>query len=1190
MSEIKNNLLRFLRQYFRIFLVLLGIVVSGTFIIINKRSDFTDISAKNLTSLIAKRMNILDGYMHKAAAESDWPELENFPEDMVIYRYVGDSLKAWCNQFTLDNDDISKRMYIQRFINLRFNVVSPLASVDTNVNYINIGPKWYLVKALYADNAITIIGGLEIKNTLSRSSHNGVNRHLKVSDRFSLYPISYSGGAPVYVGGKPLIKIIQENTGVAPLLPEPIYIWIALFVLIASVLIYLYRHRTIRVLWVSLSLLTVFVVVVFIVGKGFQTVSEIFSPTVYAQGPFLYSLASLILINLWIFLMVSCIYMNRRPIIRFILSRPDSSRLRIWTISVAIFVVSLPIYIHLTFTGLIMNSNINLELYKVSGINRYTIYIYLSYISLFMALAMLSLMLKPAMRKKNREKYSISSRSFRIFFAVISAVYLLTMSSVLGFRKEENRIDIWANRLAVDRNLGFELRLRRLEMGIAVDPVIPALIPINKDYRVVMNRINETYLNRISQEYETSLYMFNDSDPMTDAFKFFNERIQNSVAIADSSRFFYSRSTNGRARYTGMFTYYNPKIGVTRLFIGIDSKLDKEGTGYSAIIGDSGAGSVVIPQRYSYAKYLSGNLISYRGSYPYPTKFSGRLKQISDDFGEGYASIDKYLHFVMRISDEESIVISREKVDFIRYMVAGFLIALLAFFCISLPALRTTRKDVFEKNYYKTRINTVLYFSLFATLITMTAISVVFIYRRNETNIMNLMTGKITTIQSFIEARSRYFTSDNDFNNSDFNGVLENIGSYTKSDISLYSPEGKVIKSTANEVFEKMMLGSRVDEDAYKNIMFRNKRYYIHKEKFAGHTYYAMYAPVINSEGRKLAIICAPYTDSGLEFKFEAVFHAIFIITAFLLLIFFSRILSSKVIDKMFKPLMEMAKKMNRARIDELEYIIYDREDEITGLVHSYNLMVHDLSESTKQLAVAERSRTLNSMSRQVAHEIKNLMTPFKLQIQRLIRLRENNNPLWEEKFDHIVPIIMDSINSLSETALDYNALAQVDVEERVLLDLDELASNQVSLVDCKDNITIQYMGLKKAMVIGPKTQLIRVLVNLITNSLQALETMWKDEMDNRSRLKQGLVYISIRNSIKDGFYDVVVEDNGPGVKDSDRHNLFVPNFTTKSSGTGLGLAICKSVAESCGGDIQYSRSFTLQGACFTLRIPKAKM
>ena len=217
-------------------------------------------------------------------------------------------------------------------------------------------------------------------------------------------------------------------------------------------------------------------------------------------------------------------------------------------------------------------------------------------------------------------------------------------------------------------------------------------------------------------------------------------------------------------------------------------------------------------------------------------------------------------------------------------------------------------------------------------------------------------------------------------------------------------------------------------------------------------------------------------------------------------------------------------------------------------------------------------------------------MTPFKLQIQRLIRLRENNNPLWEEKFDHIVPIIMDSINSLSETALDYNALAQVDVEERVLLDLDELASNQVSLVDCKDNITIQYMGLKKAMVIGPKTQLIRVLVNLITNSLQALETMWKDETDNCSRLKQGLVYISIRNSIKDGFYDVVVEDNGPGVKDSDRHNLFVPNFTTKSSGTGLGLAICKSVAESCGGDIQYSRSFTLQGACFTLRIPKAKM
>ena len=80
---------------------------------------------------------------------------------------------------------------------------------------------------------------------------------------------------------------------------------------------------------------------------------------------------------------------------------------------------------------------------------------------------------------------------------------------------------------------------------------------------------------------------------------------------------------------------------------------------------------------------------------------------------------------------------------------------------------------------------------------------------------------------------------------------------------------------------------------------------------------------------------------------------------------------------------------------------------------------------------------------------------------------------------------------------------------------------------------------------------------------------------------------LSLRNSSKDGFYDIVVEDNGPGIKDENRARLFTPNFTTKSSGTGLGLAICKNIIERCGGEIFYSRSFSLKGACFTVRYPK---
>ena len=154
-------------------------------------------------------------------------------------------------------------------------------------------------------------------------------------------------------------------------------------------------------------------------------------------------------------------------------------------------------------------------------------------------------------------------------------------------------------------------------------------------------------------------------------------------------------------------------------------------------------------------------------------------------------------------------------------------------------------------------------------------------------------------------------------------------------------------------------------------------------------------------------------------------------------------------------------------------------------------------------------------------------------------------------------------------------------------IDLDALASDQISMFDNRDDIRFEYYGLKGAVVRGPKPQLTRVFVNLLTNAVQALDSRTADAGDNENEPFRGHIVLSLRNSSKDGFYDIVVEDNGPGIKDENRARLFTPNFTTKSSGTGLGLAICKNIIERCGGEIFYSRSFALGGACFTVRYPK---
>ena len=226
-------------------------------------------------------------------------------------------------------------------------------------------------------------------------------------------------------------------------------------------------------------------------------------------------------------------------------------------------------------------------------------------------------------------------------------------------------------------------------------------------------------------------------------------------------------------------------------------------------------------------------------------------------------------------------------------------------------------------------------------------------------------------------------------------------------------------------------------------------------------------------------------------------------------------------------------------------------------------------------------------MARQVAHEIKNPLTPIKLEIQRLIRLKQRHDPNWDEKFDKVCSVVLEHIDILTETANELSTFAKLYSEEPVRLDLDATLRDQLVIFDNRENIRISYLGMPDAFVTAPKPQLIRVFVNLLTNAIQAIEIKQKQEEENGKPVSRGEILICLRNSTMDGCYDIVFEDNGPGVSEENQSKLFTPNFTTKSGGTGLGLAISRNIVEKCNGEITYRKSYTLYGACFTVRLPK---
>jgi signal transduction histidine kinase len=1154
-------------------LLSVALVLMVASLLSNQSHPFVGSVARELGHRVERRVALLDRYASEAlsADPEQWLRLEDLPEDMVVYRYREDTLQSWAHQFPLRNDDIRPRTLYQRLGDGRSNAASPLAALSATMTFVNYGPKWYLARSIREGN-LTVIVGLEVVNELNSRTFNGVNPRFRLGDRYSVQPLTGSIGAPVVVNGEPLFKIVAETVS-EPDRHDAFLFWLAIVLFLAGTLLLLSVRPTVPVAILTAVVQTAFLTGVFLYGMRLGQASELFSPLLYADGPFLYSLGAVVLINLLLTVLVTSLYLIRWTLLRWYLRR-NSRLLEIGTVLAALLaIVAICVYIHFTFRSIVFNSGICLELYKVNLIDGYTAVVYVSFLCLSLTVPLLVQLISPLLRNLTGFRYDMFSRTGRLVFALVAGGYFAMVSSLLGFQKEQNRVEVWANRLAMDRDISLELQLRAAEGAIASDGVIGALSTLDNSYEMIRGRITNTYLTRLSQDYDISILV---PTPSAATEILLNERIRSGVRLAENSHFFYSTGLNGRARYSGLFTYYSPNYGSSSVLVLVESKANREDRGYLSLLGLSEPGRVTLPPYYSYARYTAGHLVLYKGDFPYATVVSDRFRQVVENHAGGHVLLDGYMHFVQTVSEDELVVISREKTEILNYIVEGVLFGILAYLLLSVLAFRFRPRSTGERHYYRTRINVVLYMSLIVTLVAMAAFSVYFVYRRNNADLQNIMTSRITTLQSMVQGGLGGASTEDDLRSQAARTAIEMAGNDIKCDITLFTPDGRMVLSTTPEIYDRMVTGCRIAEDAYYSIVLMHRRFSIQRERMGNRRYYALYAPVLNTEGEMVAIVSTPYTQQSYDFENEALMHIASIITVFLLLLMIARVVTVAVIGRMFRPLSEMGRKMKVSDVDHLEYIIYDQEDELTSLVRAYNLMVHDLSDSTRQLAQAERDKAWSAMARQVAHEIKNPLTPIKLKLQMLIRMKQTGNPAWEDKFEEVSATVLEHIDILADTANEFSTFAKLYSEEPVRIDLDALIREEVSMFDARDDIGFTYFGLEGAEVMGPKPQLTRVLVNLITNAIQALEGR-----------EDGKVVVSLRNSVRDGFYDIVVEDNGPGVKEENRAKLFTPDFTTKSHGTGLGLAICRNIIDRCGGEIGYSKSFTLGGACFTVRYPK---
>jgi nitrogen fixation/metabolism regulation signal transduction histidine kinase len=255
------------------------------------------------------------------------------------------------------------------------------------------------------------------------------------------------------------------------------------------------------------------------------------------------------------------------------------------------------------------------------------------------------------------------------------------------------------------------------------------------------------------------------------------------------------------------------------------------------------------------------------------------------------------------------------------------------------------------------------------------------------------------------------------------------------------------------------------------------------------------------------------------------------------------------------------------------EKIPWSRQDEIGQLVAEYNRMIEELERSANMLASSERERAWREMARQIAHEIKNPLTPMKLSAQYLEKAWLEKAPDWDQRLARFTKTIVEQIDALSVIATDFSDFAKMPEVNLEKVDLEEVIQFVLGLYLDTTPIRFEFKsGGSRLHILADRSQIIRVFTNLLNNAVQAI-----DDQAN------GVIMITLEKDQNQVV--VIIEDNGCGIPGDRRDRIFQPDFTTKTSGMGLGLAIVKAIMTAMNGEIGFT-SKEGQGTVFIIKFP----
>lgn len=390
--------------------------------------------------------------------------------------------------------------------------------------------------------------------------------------------------------------------------------------------------------------------------------------------------------------------------------------------------------------------------------------------------------------------------------------------------------------------------------------------------------------------------------------------------------------------------------------------------------------------------------------------------------------------------------------------------------------------------------------------------------------------------------------------------ILRHYSETFFTDINVYDLDGRLLATTTPEMMDLRLYSSLMDPEAYHNMRGEKTLYFIHDEQLGKAVYQSAYIAIQDDAGKTMAYLNTPYFTNKSSFRSELINYILTYINIIVLILLFALPLVLFFTRRITYPLTQLQEKMPQVDINKRnEQIEWESKDEIGALIKKYNELVEALEKSAAELRRTTAESAWRGVARQVAHEIKNSLTPMRLSVQMLQRNIENGVTDLDERAMRTAHTLIEQIDALSDIASSFSNYAKLPENHPAPLDLAELVGNLVHLYSNEENIVVNFECNPENDYTfnGDKTNLNSAIGNILKNAVQAI-----------GNKENGRIDVALK-ALGDRFV-ISIKDNGKGIKEEYRSQIFMPNFTTKSGGSGVGLSLAYNIIQVAGGTLSF--------------------